>query len=418
MYNEEKKNELNENIKIEFINDSFIQTVPTSSPEFNVSELSSTPLRLQHVESNNETKDFVPHPEFSFFSDSVMEFEPTFHHEINQNEIQNHDNTNMETKLRDIIHENRKKKYKLYKHIKKNYPLQYKHNVINDVINEQTEDGEKILNNDSDNSDNSDELDDPDDYIIPYDCDTVDSSKAVEPVIEPVIEPIIEQKIPKIVFIVPYRNRLEQYKFFSKHMTEILEDMNTEDYKIFYIHQNDTRDFNRGAMKNIGFIIVKKMFPNDYKNITLIFNDIDIMPLNKNLFNYNTTKNIVKHFYGFIFALGGIVSIKAEDFEKINGFPNFWSWGYEDNLLQKRVLEAKINIDRNEFHPLFDKNILLLHDGLSRIVNKKEFDRYVSYTKEGINSINNIDYIKDTMMSAMEKDMKDFLKKATDTAGL
>jgi hypothetical protein len=137
---------------------------------------------------------------------------------------------------------------------------------------------------------------------------------------------------------------------------------------------------------------VKNTYPNDYKDITLVFNDIDIMPLTKNFFNYETTTGTVKHFYGFTYTLGGIVCIKAGDFEKINGFPNFWAWGYEDNLLQKRVETSGITIDRSNFYPIFDKNILLLHDGVSRIVNKQEFDRYIQMTPEGISSIKNLQY--------------------------
>ena len=199
-------------------------------------------------------------------------------------------------------------------------------------------------------------------------------------------------KTPYIVFIVPYRDRKQQYNFFSKHMKEIMVDYPKGYYEIFYIHQCDNREFNRGAMKNIGFLFVKQKYPNHYKDITLVFNDIDIMPFTKNFLNYETTHNIVKHFYGFHYTLGGIVSIKGNDFEKINGFPNFWAWGFEDNLIQKRVILNNINIDRSQFYNIMDKNILLLHDGLSRLVNRKEFDRYIGYTNEGINSITNLNY--------------------------
>jgi len=198
--------------------------------------------------------------------------------------------------------------------------------------------------------------------------------------------------VPKIIFIVPYRDREQQYKFYSKHMKNILEDYSEDEYKIFYIHQCDDRSFNRGAMKNIGFIYVKKTYPNHYRNITLVFNDIDVMPYSKNFLNYDTFMNNVKHFYGFTYTLGGIVSIKAGDFERINGFPNFWAWGYEDNMLQKRVLNSKMNIDRNQFYPVMDKNIMLLHDGLTRLINRKEFDRYLEDTREGIYSIRNLEY--------------------------
>ena len=114
------------------------------------------------------------------------------------------------------------------------------------------------------------------------------------------------------------------------------------------------------------------------------------MPLVKSIIDYETTPKVIKHFYGFEFALGGIVSINAADFESINGFPNFWSWGYEDNLIQKRAKSNNIHIDRSHFYPIYDRNILLLHDGLSRTINKKEFDRYVNYTDEGIHSIYNL----------------------------
>ena len=176
----------------------------------------------------------------------------------------------------------------------------------------------------------------------------------------------------------------------------MMEDYAPTDYKIFYVHQCDNREFNRGAMKNIGFLMLKKTYPNDYHNITLIFNDIDIMPLTKNFFNYDTTLGNVKHFYGFEYTLGGIVSIKASNFEAIGGFPNFWAWGYEDNLLQKRVKAANINIDRSQFYPIMDKNILLLHDGITRSVNKQEFSRYINQTKEGFQSIQNLQYEVDS----------------------
>ena len=83
------------------------------------------------------------------------------------------------------------------------------------------------------------------------------------------------EKIPKKVFIVPYRNRVQQKFFFSKYMSFILE--NEEDYEIYFSHQCDTRNFNRGATKNIGFIAMKQKYPNDYKNITFIFNDVDTL---------------------------------------------------------------------------------------------------------------------------------------------
>lgn len=192
---------------------------------------------------------------------------------------------------------------------------------------------------------------------------------------------------PRLVFIIPYRDREQQYSFFKKHMQDVLEDIPTEEYKILYIHQCDNRGFNRGALKNIGFLFVKNNYPETYRDMTLVFNDIDTMPFQKNFIQYETRPGIVKHFYGYKHALGGIVSIKAGDFENINGFPNFWAWGYEDNALQQRVMNARLEIDRSQFYPLLDKNIMHFGDGLEKEVNRKEFDRYVNFTREGIHSL-------------------------------
>ena len=142
-----------------------------------------------------------------------------------------------------------------------------------------------------------------------------------------------EVKVPSRVFIVPYRNRVQHKFFFSKYMSFILEDQ--DDYEIYFSHQCDARTFNRGGTKDIGFLAIKEKYPQHYKNITFIFNDIDTIPFNK-IFDYQTTHGVVKHHYGFKYALGGIVVMKGADFEKINGFPCFWGWGMEDNALQKR----------------------------------------------------------------------------------
>lgn len=174
--------------------------------------------------------------------------------------------------------------------------------------------------------------------------------------------------MPEIVFIVPYRNRVEHKFFFSKYMTLLLGD---KDYEIFFIHQFDNRSFNRGAMKNIGFLCVKTKYPN-YKDINFVFNDVDTIPFN-DIFDYRTTEGIVKHYYGFEHALGGIVVIKGSDFEKINGFPNCWGWGSEDTSLQKRCIAHKLFIDRSDFKCVGNPQILQLFDGVERIINRSDY---------------------------------------------
>ena len=176
-------------------------------------------------------------------------------------------------------------------------------------------------------------------------------------------------KIPKRIFIVPYRNRVQHKFFFCKYMSFILEDK--DDYEIFFSHQCDARTFNRGAIKNIGFIAARNKYPEHYKDITFIFNDVDTIPFSK-IFDYETNHGIVKHYYGFKYALGGIVVMKGSDFEKTNGFPCFWGWGMEDNVLQKRCDRVGLKVDRSVFYNIGSPEILQLFDGISRIISKKD----------------------------------------------
>ena len=196
--------------------------------------------------------------------------------------------------------------------------------------------------------------------------------------------------IPKIIFIIPYRNREPHKIHFMVYIKYLLEDMPKEDYEIFFVHQNDKHPFNRGAMKNIGFLAIKTKYPNNYKDITFVFNDVDTLPCRKNILQYKTTKGIIKHFYGFKFALGGIVSITGADFEKCNGFPNFWGWGLEDNILNKRAIENNILIDRSIFYEIGSMEILQVLDKPIRLIN----DRETSYqtSDEGLTDIKNLKF--------------------------
>ena len=239
---------------------------------------------------------------------------------------------------------------------------------------------------------------------------------------------------PKRIFIIPYRNRPQQKFFFEKWMSFILE--NENDYEIYFSHQCDNRSFNRGATKNIGFLAAKSKYPNDYKDITFIFNDVDTVPFTK-LFDYQTTIGVVKHYYGFKYTLGGIVVMKGADFEKINGYPNYWGWGNEDNALQNRCLKNNIIIDRSQFYPAGDPNIFQLFDGITRVVNRTDKSNLINDDgSNGINTIKNLIYSintesvepKDNMYGFMEKryvvnilhfviENNDYNRKNTETVG-
>lgn len=195
------------------------------------------------------------------------------------------------------------------------------------------------------------------------------------------------EKAPKYVFIVPYRDRYSQLICYINQMSYILEDL--EHYEIIISHQKDNRIFNRGAMKNLGFIYIKNKYPESYKSINFIFQDVDTLPSYKNMFNYETEEGKIKHYYGFKQTLGGLLSVKGSDYEYLNGFPNLWGWGYEDNCLYKRCYYKKVEVDRSVFYDAYDKEIIQLGYG-----NENKLDREVNITgKQKLISDNGYDGI-------------------------
>ena len=209
--------------------------------------------------------------------------------------------------------------------------------------------------------------------------------------------------IPDIIFLIPYRAREEQKNIFQEKMDIIISKYD-KTCELYYCFQNDERNFNRGALKNIGFLAMKEKYPDHYQNITFVFNDVDTFPTESHYLDYATEKNNVKHFFGFTYALGGIVAIQGSDFELILGYPNFWGWGYEDNVLNKRVKRNGINIDRTNFISINDKSnekiVQLLHDDNKRIVNKQEIFYYMKNISDNLSDIKNLKYtIEDNIIN-------------------
>lgn len=198
---------------------------------------------------------------------------------------------------------------------------------------------------------------------------------------------------PARIFIIPYRDRINDKAAFLENMKNLLEDSALSDpYEIYFAHQCDIRPFNRGAMKNIGFMAMRAKYPDTYKNITFIFHDVDTWPTKKGLIDYSTTAGIVKHFYGFKFALGGMFAIKGADFEKSKGFPNFWGWGIEDNAMNDRCLAVGLVIDRNQFYDINDQRIARAFDGYRRIISRKDSLIYKQAACDDLNALKNVQW--------------------------
>ena len=58
-------------------------------------------------------------------------------------------------------------------------------------------------------------------------------------------------------------------------MPFILEDYNNDDYEFCFVHQHDERPFNRGALKNIGFMYYRDKYPDNQSCIDLLCENLN-----------------------------------------------------------------------------------------------------------------------------------------------
>jgi hypothetical protein len=179
-----------------------------------------------------------------------------------------------------------------------------------------------------------------------------------------------EYSLVKYNFIIPYRDRSEHLEEFVKSFSNLYQD---KDCEFIFVHQCDTRPFNRGAMKNIGFLEFSKYRPDGL----FIFNDIDVLPTYDGSIVYDTAKGQVRHpAYGVANVnLGGICCFWKDEFDAVNGFPNYWGWGPEDMCIKWRVSERKITID--------ESNHAQLNSSKCKRLDHKRDPKEPEYDREG-----------------------------------
>lgn len=121
-------------------------------------------------------------------------------------------------------------------------------------------------------------------------------------------------------------------------------------HHIFILNQIDRLRFNRASLINAGFLYSKDKF--DY----IVMHDVDLMPLNNQL-KYDYPKLGAFHVaspdlhprYHYPTFVGGILLVKKEDYEKVNGMSNkYWGWGLEDDEFYVRLKDAGIKVYRPE----------------------------------------------------------------------
>lgn len=155
-----------------------------------------------------------------------------------------------------------------------------------------------------------------------------------------------------VAIIVPMRHRWYQFQQVLINLLMILRKQQLC-YQIFVIEQNRKEKFNRGKLRNIGFVEAWKRFRFD----CVIFHDADVIPINAQipygcdpdtrLQPVHLSSAMDRHGYKLLYPklAGGVLKMTPEHFVRINGYSNlYWVWGGEDDDLYRRIILHGLNI--------------------------------------------------------------------------
>jgi len=163
--------------------------------------------------------------------------------------------------------------------------------------------------------------------------------------------PLADLTTKRLKIVVPYRDRAAHLREFLPHIRDYLNDEGLA-YSIVIAEQEDGLPFNRGAIKNVGFLAGES---SDYT----CFHDVDYLPLSVDYGWTNEpaclvlsgTQNLavkvddpsqpihldMSNFFG------GAVLIPDDLYRQVDGYANgYWGWGYEDSDLLDRFAAAGI----------------------------------------------------------------------------
>src|SRR5882672_5932545 len=160
----------------------------------------------------------------------------------------------------------------------------------------------------------------------------------------------------RLAIIVPYRDRRQHLDQFVPHMRAYFARDKLDkdiDYRVLIVEQEAGLPFNRGALKNAGFLLAEVQ--SDY----CCFHDIDYLPIWADYSPADRptapgrTNLVAKHNLDLFF--GGALIVPNSVFRAVNGYSNdYWGWGYEDEDIKARFAAAGVPTARRKgtFLPL------------------------------------------------------------------
>jgi N-terminal domain of galactosyltransferase/N-terminal region of glycosyl transferase group 7 len=198
-----------------------------------------------------------------------------------------------------------------------------------------------------------------------------------------------------LAIVVPFRQQLQvdreaQLAEFLGYMTDALPEL-VPQFRIVVVEQaQDGLRFNRGAMKNAGFLLCANTHDH------FIFHDVDLLPDTELLSYYATYPEHPIHLgrvwkkYNYPYFFGGIVAMSRAAFVLANGYPNdFWGWGGEDDDLFERTQITKQSIQlptRGSVRELVHARVHS-EDGLPRLRWERRDQCSRTWSDNGLNSL-------------------------------
>ena len=198
--------------------------------------------------------------------------------------------------------------------------------------------------------------------------------------------------VPNVVIICPVRDRDYDKSAILKVYADLIK------VKLVFVCQNWDKPWNKGAMINIAFLEISKLYPNDYRDINFVFHDVDVLPYTHiprrqypRLFS-TVEGVIIQNCPGFAggFALNHVFTILGKDYEKLHGFCNVYGWDNSDVLFCSAAQNANMAIQQSpDSKPIFINSEVPFEDAVTyRVYLQSE---YVRTNKQ----LDNLESIKD-----------------------
>lgn len=170
----------------------------------------------------------------------------------------------------------------------------------------------------------------------------------------------------RLNIVVPYRDREAHLRRFVPAIAAWFAGLDTPiDYRVTIVEQDEGLPFNRGALKNIGFLLGERT--SDYTCL----HDVDYLPLDADYSWAGVPTPIL--WYGaerrpvapgisdrtvttdLDSSMGGVLLMPNAVMRQVDGYSNaYWGWGFEDFDFSLRIRARRIPTDRRKgrFEPL------------------------------------------------------------------